>query len=126
MKKVLIVDDEPLVRRGLIRAARGRSVQFIEAEDGSQGLQLWLSHKPDLVIVDVLMPGLSGPELLRTVEPDVKRQAKIVLISAFTGDFNEDFVKTLGADLFIAKPFEDIFKTVDTILQLISESSSEL
>jgi CheY-like chemotaxis protein len=123
-KTVLIVDDEPLIRRSLIRAARGRDIRFIEAEDGSKGLELWTEHLPDLVIVDVLMPGLSGPELLRTIDPEIKKKSKIALMSAYTGDFNEDFVKTLGADIFIAKPFEDIFKTLDSVLLLIGESST--
>ncbi len=123
-KKVLIVDDEPLIRRSLIRAGKGKNIQFIEAEDGSKGLELWVEQNPDLVIVDVLMPGLSGPELLRTIDPEVKKKSKIALMSAYTGDFNEDFVKTLGADMFIAKPFEDIFKTLDSVLQLIGESST--
>ncbi len=109
--KILIVDDEPLVRKSLSRACRSRGHEVIEACDGSEGLSLWGTSAPDLVFLDVLMPGLSGPELLREAGP-IKGKAKVILMSAYSGEHNIVTAQQLGADLFIPKPFEDIFSVV--------------
>lgn len=112
--KILIVDDEPLVRRSLGRVCEGRGHQVQLAEDGQQGLEIWESWQPDLVFLDVLMPKLSGPEVLKSLKTGGR--AKVVLMSAYTG--NAD-APTNGADLFLAKPFNDIFITVQKAEELV-------
>lgn len=106
--KILIVDDEPLVRRSLARALKGRGHEVLEATDGPSGLASWKGEDPDLVFLDVLMPGLTGPQVLEEMGP--ARRAKVVLMSAFSGEHNVE--KGQGADLFLPKPFEDIFEVV--------------
>lgn len=107
--KVLIVDDEPLVRRSLSRAFASRGHQVIEAVDGRVGLESWREHQPDLVVLDVLMPGLSGPQVLQEIDPSIRELAKVVLISAYSGEHNPETAERLGANCFIPKPFDDIF-----------------
>lgn len=63
--KVLIVDDEPLVRLSLRRALMKGGHVVEEAEDGVSGRDKWGSFKPDLVFLDVLMPRLSGPRFVK-------------------------------------------------------------
>lgn len=108
--KILIVDDEPLVRRSLGRAFKSHGHDILEAEDGAQGLQMWREQKPDVVFLDVLMPKLTGPQVL--AEIGAQRSGKVILISAFTGEHNMETALQMGADLFIPKPFEDIFSIV--------------
>lgn len=108
--KILIVDDEPLVRRSLGRALRSRSHEIFEAADGPSGLEAWRSADPDLVFLDVLMPGLTGPQVLE--EMGKPRRAKVILMSAFSGEHNVENAAAQGADLFLPKPFEDIFEVV--------------
>lgn len=108
--KVLVVDDEPLVRLSLKRALQKGGHTVEEAEDGQSGLDKWRVFDPDLVFLDVLMPRLSGPDLLRTLAKNGKGNAKVVLMSAFTGEYDLEKAKSLGADLFIPKPFEDVFQ----------------
>lgn len=109
--KVLIIDDEPLVRRSLLRAVRARGHTAREAEDGEEGLRLWNQEEPDLVFLDVLMPGLSGPELLSEKHP--RGSARVILMSAYSGEHNMETAQQMGADLFIPKPFEDIFQVIE-------------
>ena len=116
-KKILICDDEPLVRRSLKRALETRGFQIIEAPDGKQGLEIWRKELPDLVFLDVLMPGLTGPQVLNEIEEKIRAPAKVILISAYTGEYDVDSAKSLGADHFIPKPFEDVF----AIVKLVSE-----
>ena len=108
--KVLVIDDEPLVRLSLKRALQKGGHTVEEAEDGQSGLDKWRVFAPDLVFLDVLMPRLSGPDLLRTLAGTGKGNAKVVLMSAFTGEYDLEKAKSLGADLFIPKPFEDVFQ----------------
>lgn len=117
MKKILICDDEPLVRRSLRRALETKGYQIIEAVDGKQGIEAWRREAPDLVFLDVLMPGLTGPQVLNEIETEIRSRCKVILISAFTGEYSLDSAKSLGADHFIPKPFEDVF----AIVKLVSE-----
>jgi len=115
--KILVVDDEPLIRLSLSRALQSRGVSVDVAEDGVQGEKKWTTTQPDVVVLDVLMPGLTGPQLIEKLKD--QSEAKIVLISAYAGDYDVDSVKKLGADLFISKPFQNIFDVVDKILELV-------
>lgn len=115
--KILIIDDEPLVRRSLGRAFKSRGHDIFEAEDGLQGLVLWREQKPDLVFLDVLMPKLTGPQVL--IEIGEQRTGKVILISAFSGEHNMETATQMGADLFIPKPFEDIFAIVSLAEDLL-------
>ena len=110
--KVLLVDDESLVRLSLKRALLKHGHEVIEAADGAEALACWGAVKPDLVFLDVLMPRISGPEVLRELAADDRGHAKVILMSAFSGDYDLARAQSLGADLYIPKPFDDIFAVV--------------
>lgn len=125
--KILIVDDEPLVRKSLGRAFRAKGHEVIEAIDGREGLNLWTELQaqgasPDIVLLDVLMPGLSGPELLNEMRPKLEAlkssgqawEGRVILMSAYSGEHNVTTAQQLGADLFVPKPFDDVFLFVKT------------
>ena len=113
--KILIVDDEPLVRKSLARVCAKRGHVVTEARDGVEGLEKWKADPPDLAFVDVLMPGMSGPDLLREIghaKSERDGSTKAVLMSAFSGDHDMKKSMEAGADLFIPKPFDDVFEVV--------------
>ncbi|QDK44142.1 response regulator [Bdellovibrio sp. ZAP7] len=116
--KVLIVDDEALVRRSLSRAFRAKGHEVVEAENGNEGLEQWRKSTPDLVFLDVLMPGLTGPEVLKEIGTD--RSGKVILMSAFAGEHNMETALQMGAEMFVPKPFEDIFAVVKMAEDLLS------
>lgn len=123
--KILIVDDEPLVRRSLERLFLSRQHQVQVAENGLEGLKRWQEFEPDLIFLDVLMPGLTGPEVLKNYKDESLKKganspkAKVILMSAFTGDKQMTDPKGLGADLFLAKPFESVFAVYDQAMELM-------
>ncbi len=131
--KVLIVDDEPLVRKSLGRAFRAKGHDVNEAVDGSEGLSLWLKLQseatgPDVVFLDVLMPGMSGPELLKTILPQLKAASngnlpKVILMSAYSGEHNVTTAQAMGADVFVPKPFDDVFALVAKAEALLAGSA---
>jgi DNA-binding response OmpR family regulator len=116
--KILVVDDEALVRRSLGRALRSKGHEVLEASDGNEGLKTWREFSPDLVFLDVLMPGLSGPQVLK--ELGEKKSGKVILMSAFAGEHNKETAREMGADLFVGKPFEDIFAVVKLAEELLA------
>lgn len=118
--KVLIVDDEPLVRRSLGRALKSRGHEVQEADNGLTGLAMWKADPPQVMLLDVLMPGLTGPQVLQEMrEQQPQFETKVVLISAFTGEHNMESAQQMGASLFIPKPFADIFNVVDIVEKLV-------
>ncbi len=117
--KILVVDDEPAVRRSLRRALELKGHEVREAEDGLRGVEEWRGWQPEIVLLDVLMPGLTGPAVLQEIGPG--RIAKVLLMSAYAGDYDLERVKAMGADHFLAKPFADIFEVVNFIEALADE-----
>lgn len=118
-KKILICDDESLVRRSLRRALQVEGAEVSEANDGLQGIEQWRLIKPDLVFLDVLMPGLTGPQVLKEIEAQIREKTKVILISAYTGEYGLESAKSLGADTFISKPFDDIFAVVKVVSEML-------
>lgn len=116
--KILIVDDEALVRRSLSRALKSKGFDVMEAVNGTEGLQSWKMWEPDLVFLDVLMPGMTGPEVLKEIGTD--GDAKVILMSAFSGEHNMQTAQQMGANLFVPKPFEDIFAIVKMAEELLA------
>lgn len=116
--KILIVDDEALVRRSLSRALKSKGYDVMEAVNGTEGLQSWKTWHPDLVFLDVLMPGLTGPEVLKEI--GATGNAKVILMSAFSGEHNMQTAQQMGANLFVPKPFEDIFAIVKMAEELLA------
>ena len=102
--RVLIVDDETLIRKCLARVALSRKHQVRTEADGVKGLNAWREFKPHLVFLDILMPGLDGPSVLQAVGKH--NNEKVVLMSAHRAF--SDGVSLPGVDLFISKPFKDI------------------
>jgi len=116
---VLIVDDEELIRRSLRRVFEMAGHSVAEAGSGVEGLSLWKKGSPDIVLLDVLMPGLTGPQVIQKMEQPIA--AKVILMSAYSGDYNLERVKNIGADLFIPKPFQNIFDIVKMAERLLDK-----
>jgi CheY-like chemotaxis protein len=114
--KILIAEDEPLIRRSLDRAFSRAGHQVQTAQDGEAALELWRQNPPDVAILDVLMPKMTGPELVMAV-----RQAgsvgttRVVLMTAYAS--SEEWGE-FKPDLFLTKPFEDILVVVQRIEEL--------
>ncbi len=114
----LVVDDEVLVRRSISRVLRQKKISVFEGENGNEGFTLWQQNKPDLVFLDVLMPGRTGPEILEDISQVFKDHcAFVALMSAFTGEYKPDVLRKMGVDLFIAKPFDNVFDVVDSVIK---------
>ena len=116
--KVLIIDDEALVRRVLVKVAQSLHHETQEAQDGEEGEKKWLSFQPHLVFLDILMPKKTGLDVMKNVQG--QHSSKIVLMSAFTEKYNLQKAQKAGAHLFLPKPFENIFECFKRAEKLLS------
>jgi len=108
MEKVLVIDDDSLVRDNIVRILERQGYQVLVASDGVRGLRMFRSEQPDLVITDVIMPEKDGIETIREIRGDCP-DAKIIAISGGGRIGNVDFLKVaekVGASEIIAKPFD--------------------
>lgn len=101
---ILVCDDEPTLRE-LVRAVLGPGYRFVEAADGREALAVTQDVEPDLIVLDVMLPGLSGIEVLDALRRDERVGATpVVVITAWS--HTESEVITAGADAFVSKPFD--------------------
>lgn len=105
-KTVLICDDEPLIREAISYAVKKEGHQFIMAEDGGQAFLLATEKKPDLILLDVGMPVMTGFEVCERLRAESDGdQYKIIIITAFGQADDIEKAKVAGATKFISKPF---------------------
>lgn len=102
-RKILVVDDDPVVRKSFDRVLSGKGYAVITAENGEQALQKLNSEKYDMVYTDIRMPGMSGLEVAETVKA---RQpwTPVVIITGYGNDAAEARAKAAGVANFLHKP----------------------
>ena len=104
---ILVVDDDPEIVSMLSTRLGKRGYKVSTAEDGHRALELAKRERPDLVVLDVMMPGKSGWEVARALKQDpVTQDVKIVMVSAIGEKTNEITAPIYGADAHVDKPFE--------------------
>ena len=105
-KKVLIIDDEPHIRRVIELKLRQRGYEVLQATDGEQGLDLIHTQRPDAVITDIMMPKLDGKALCEQTNGLKKKRPFLTLIITCRISFDErSWVRNMQDTLFMEKPF---------------------
>jgi DNA-binding response OmpR family regulator len=107
MKRVLIVEDQPEIRELIHMTLEFENYELHEAPNGDAALQMIEKVKPDLLLLDVMMPGsLNGLELCKRVKADPNhKKAKVVMLSARSQASDRQAGLTAGADAYLSKPF---------------------
>jgi phosphate regulon transcriptional regulator PhoB len=104
--KILIVEDEPDIRKLVHYNLVQERYKVLEAEDGERALKLVEREKPGLVILDLMLPGLSGLEVCRTLrERPETAKMPILMLTAKAGEADRVLGLEMGADDYLAKPF---------------------
>jgi phosphate regulon transcriptional regulator PhoB len=104
--KILVVEDEPDIRKLVHYNLTQDHYRVIEAESGDQALKLIQRDKPSLVILDLMMPGMSGLEVCRVLRgQDETAKLPILMLTAKAGEADRVLGLELGADDYLAKPF---------------------
>lgn len=100
---VLVVDDEAPIREVIRRYLVAEGYQVVEAADGESALEQFDAHAPDVVVLDVMMPGIDGIEVLRRIR--TRSDAYVVMVTARTEETDRLIGLSVGADDYISKPF---------------------
>jgi len=103
-KKIMIVDDSGLSRRTLRRILEEAGYEIVEAEDGLSALEQYFLAKPDLVLLDLVMKGMYGMEVLAKLRA-MDQEARIIVASADIQSSTRTMVEEAGAKAFVTKPF---------------------
>ncbi len=102
--KVLVAEDEPLIRKAVTEVLEDEGYQVLEATDGRAALEMFREHSPDFICLDIMMPEVNGYDVCRQLRSE-DADVPIIFISAKSEEIDKVVGLELGADDFIIKPF---------------------
>ena len=111
--RILVVDDSGLARRRARAILEGAGYEVLEAEDGMSALERYFVSRPDVVVLDLVMTGMYGLDVLTKLR-EMDGSAKVIVVSADVQTSSQRLVNDAGASGFLVKPLE-----ADQILPLI-------
>lgn len=123
---ILIVEDHPTMREAMRLVLEHEGFEIREAADGPAAISMVREQPPDLMFLDLNIPGASGADVLQTVKADPATASVRVIIVTATGEEGRDFVLSLGADAYFTKPFSPtaLLRTVERVLEPGSPTAS--
>jgi len=120
MSKILVIEDEPLIRQNLIEILQLEGHQVVGAEDGQAGIQQIDTFAPDLILCDIILsPGIDGYEVLKYVRnQSAISETPFIILTAKSNPEDEEEGLALGADAYLLKPIkpEEMLETLRKFL----------
>jgi two-component system, chemotaxis family, chemotaxis protein CheY len=115
--KILLVDDSGLARRSMRAILEPAGYQIVEADDGMGALERYFLEKPDLVLLDLVMRGMTGLDVLAKLH-ELDPDARVIVVSADIQDSSREMAESGGACGFVTKPVDRaaILKVVADVL----------
>lgn len=125
--KVLVVEDEASIRKFIVINLERSGFVIYEADTGEKGLELAANYKPDVLVLDVMLPGVDGFEVCKRVRRDMPDIA-IIMLTARTQDADKITGLELGADDYMVKPFNplELIARINTILRRTSSGRAQV
>lgn len=124
---ILIVEDDASILRGLEDNLKFEGYEVLSATEGQQGLQLALEKAPHLVLLDIMLPGLSGYDICRKLKAE-KPELPIIMLTARGQEVDKVAGLDLGADDYVTKPFSvpELMARIRAVLRRYDKRGSEL
>ena len=121
MARVLVVDDDPTVREVVVSYLRAHGHDVVEAADGEQALAAMRTARADLVVLDLMLPGIDGLEVCRRLRE--KDDVPVIMLTALGSEVDRVVGLEHGADDYITKPFSprELALRVDSVLRRVGE-----
>jgi DNA-binding response OmpR family regulator len=121
---VLVVDDEPTIAEVVARYLERAGYQTTVAGDGLQAIEAAARHRPDLVVLDLMLPGLEGLEVMRRLRDQDRERIAVILLTAKGEESDRVIGLRLGADDYVVKPFSpaELVARVDAVLRRVDTS----
>lgn len=115
--KILVVDDEPVIIKVIESRLKANGYEVITASDGQEGLNLARSEKPDLIILDLMLPKIDGYRVCRLLKFDDNfKQIPVLMLTARVQESDKQKGMEAGADAYLSKPFDP-----ETFLSMIKD-----
>ena len=116
---ILIVEDHPTMREAMRLVLEHEGFEIREAADGASALTMVRAQPPDLLFLDLNIPGTSGADVLQELKSHPETAGVRVIIVTATGEEGREFVLSLGADEYFTKPFSPtaLLRTVERVLE---------
>lgn len=106
-KKILLVDDEPDLIYGMKIQLEANHFEVITANDGQEGLNKARKERPDLIVLDIMLPKIDGYKVCRMVKFDEKYKAiRVIIYTGRAQPADEKLASEVGADAYLTKPFD--------------------
>jgi DNA-binding response OmpR family regulator len=123
--KILIVEDEAPIAEGLAYNLRREGMEVIIASDGEKGFELAKSANPDLIILDLMLPGINGVDLCRMLRRE--SNVPIIMLTVRNAEIDRVVGLTVGADDYVTKPFSvpELIARIRAVLRRASASSRD-
>jgi DNA-binding response OmpR family regulator len=118
-KKILVIEDNIDIQKLLKRGLEANHFSVLQAFSGYEGLYKYLRHRPHLMILDVMMPGLSGYEVCREIRREINDlDTPIIMLTAKSEDYDRIKGKVIGATTYKTKPYdwEELLATIKEYL----------
>ncbi|MBK7357262.1 response regulator [Propionivibrio sp.] len=119
-RRVLIIDDSATIVAALRKMLRSAGCVTLEAMDAEKGLEMVLQEKPELVFLDIVLPGMNGFAALRLMRRNpLTRDIPVIMISGNEQATEQFYAKRIGADDFMKKPFSryEVFARIDALIE---------
>ena len=123
METILVVDDEPSIREVVELYLRREGYTVLAAIDGDEALRLYRQHQPDLVVLDLMLPKLSGMEAYHRMQ--VERPVPVIMLTAKGAEEDRIMGLSVGADAYVSKPFSprELVSRVQAVLRRVRQGS---
>lgn len=124
MVKILIVDDEPSITESIQYNLEKEGFSTLVASDGEKALEAFAKEKPDMVILDLMLPNISGEDVCKYIRKD--SQVPIIMLTAKGEEIDRIVGLEIGADDYLAKPFSmrELIARIKAILRRITDSAT--
>lgn len=126
MQKILIIEDEPNIRELVLYNLGQNGYEGLEAEDGLQGLDMARSEQPDLILLDIMLPGKNGYDICRELRAEGSK-TPIIMLTAKNEEIDKVLGLEFGADDYIAKPFgiRELMARIKAVLRRYENSPEQ-
>jgi DNA-binding response OmpR family regulator len=119
-KRILVIDDEPMIVESVGYTLKQEGYEVQTAKDGEAGLELALTEEPDLILLDLMLPGLNGTEVCQRIRK--VSEVPIIMLTAKEGEIDRILGLELGADDYVVKPFSmrELLARIKSVLKRVN------